>query len=94
MKNLSVEFEKHNDEYLKFERVEQKLNHRPDLHALLLLDSLLPGAGRSMISAAEHDQYWLDVDVEGLAEIITDEQILDLVRCGVNCDDDGLSFWA
>ena len=41
-----------------------------------------------MISAAKHDEIYFDFDIEELAKVITKEQILDLVRCGVNYDSD------
>jgi len=75
-------FEKFEDEFVKFENVENKLSNRPDLHAFLLLESLVPGT-TDMVSAAEHDQIYLDVDVEELAEKATEDQLRDLSRCGV-----------
>jgi hypothetical protein len=52
------------------------------LHAFNLLDKLVPGT-RDMISAAEHDEIWLEVSPEELAKVATEEQIIDLIRCGV-----------
>jgi hypothetical protein len=39
-----------------------------------------------MIEAAEHDVFYLNIDVDTLDAVITDEQILELVRCGVRMD--------
>jgi hypothetical protein len=39
-----------------------------------------------MVSAAEHDEIWLDVDCEELAKVITEDQVLELTRCGVHYD--------
>ncbi len=78
-------FEAVNDDYLKFDRIENKRNQRPDLHAWLLLDELYPNPGYGMVSAAGHDEIWLDVEGEKL-ESLTDDQILELVRCGVRHD--------
>jgi hypothetical protein len=75
-------FEAFNDDYLKFDRIENKRNQRPDLHAWLLLDELFPHPGHGIVSAAESGEIWIDVEGEKL-EILTDEQILELVRCGV-----------
>jgi hypothetical protein len=72
-------------EFLKFDRIEQKLSNRPDIHAFLLLDSLVP-RDRDMVSAAEHDEIWLDVEPEELAKVATREQVIDLIRCGVRFD--------
>ncbi|RUW56371.1 hypothetical protein [Mesorhizobium sp. M8A.F.Ca.ET.021.01.1.1] len=74
---------------------------RNDLHAFMLLESILPGAPNksgyimNMVGAAEHDRIYLDVDLEKLAEVITQEQIEELESCGVHADenDDGLSMF-
>ena len=83
------------DEFLEFKDVKPKLSQRPDLHAFLLLDQLCPGKG-DIIACAEHDEFWLDVDVEELAKVITKEQVIDLVRCGVRYDKrvDSLAMFA
>lgn len=96
MIDLDATFEKHNDDYLKFERVENKLHSRPDLCAFLLLDKLLPNDGRDMVCAAEHDEIFLDADCEKLAEVATEEDILTLTRCGVHYDSytDSLAMFA
>ena len=73
-------------EFLKFERVHNQLSNRPDIHAFLLLDKLVPRPNRDMVSSAEHDEIWLDVDPEELAEAATEEQIIELIRCGVRFD--------
>ena len=72
-------------EYIKFERVENRRSNRPDLHAFLLLDELCPSnRDRDMVCAAEHDEIWLDVDVNSF--VLTDDQIIELTRCGVRYD--------
>jgi len=94
LKELEQIFEKYNGEYIKFEHVENKLSNRPDLHALLLLDKLVPGK-RDMVAAAEHDEIYLDVELSELAEVVTEAQIRDLIRCGVRHDsyNDSLSLF-
>lgn len=69
---------------------------RPDLHAFLLLEKLLPGSDGDIVTAAEHDEIWLDIDVEALAAVITIEQIEELDSCGVMADEDhdGLHMFA
>jgi hypothetical protein len=84
--DLSEAFDKFDDEYIKFERVENKLSSRPDIHAFILLNQLQPGT-RDLVSAAEHDEIYLDIDVDKLAEVITEDQVRDLARCGVRYDD-------
>jgi len=93
MENIEAVFNKFDDEFLKFERVENKLSRRPDLHAFLLLDSLLPG-DRDIVSAAAHDEIYLDVELDQLAATaITEEQVRDLVRCGVRESEDSLCMF-
>jgi hypothetical protein len=87
IENLEELFDKHDDEYLNFKRVQPKLSSRPDIHAFIILDKLLP-AKSDIISAAEHDEIFLDVDPEELAKVATEEQIVELIRCGVRYDSD------
>lgn len=70
------------DQFLKFNLVENKRSQRPDLHAFLLLDELFPFPGRDMVASASHDEIWLDVSGDDI-ESLTDEQIIELNRCGV-----------
>ena len=84
-------FEAVNDDYLSFEKVENKRSKRPDLHAFLLLDELFP-SHVNIICNAEHDEFWLDIDEDDI-ETLTDDQILELVRSGVRYDD-GLQMLA
>jgi hypothetical protein len=79
-------FEKHDDEYLKFDRVTNKTSLRPDLHAFQLLDMLLPRSGQDMIVAASHDEIYLVADYGELAPGISEAQVVDLIRCGVRYD--------
>lgn len=87
--------EEFDQEFLKFENVRNKLSSRPDLHAFLMLDALVPGT-RNMVSSAEHDEIYLDVEIEDLAAVADPETLLDLHRCGVRYDEetDGLAMFA
>ncbi len=93
--DLRALFEKHEDEFIAFDKVTPKLSQRRDLHAFILLDRLVPGH-RVMVNAAEHDQFWLEVSPEDLAKVVTEEQVIELRRCGVmyDTDIDSLSFFA
>ena len=77
-------FEAVNDEYIKFDRVENKRSLRPDLHAFLLLDELFPNE-RDMVCSSSHDVFYLDIEGEEIDKL-TDEQVLELTRCGVMYD--------
>lgn len=82
--HISDRFEEFNNEHLKFEKVENKKSMRPDIHAFLLLDSLFPGT-ENMVDGATHDQIWLSLKMEQI-ETLTDEHIVELLRCGVLFD--------
>lgn len=86
-------FDKHGEEFLEFERVVFPKSKRPDLHAFLLLDTIVPG-DMDIVAAAEHDEIWLDIELEDLAVAgVTEEQIIELLRCGVRVDDNGLCMY-
>lgn len=65
--------------------VELTYTKRPDLNAFILLDKISPGSSDILV-AAEHDQIWLEHSEETVAKL-TDEQILELSRCGVMFDE-------
>lgn len=77
-------FEANNDEYLKFDKVENKKSKRADLHAFILLDSLVDDSG-DIVGAAEHDIIYLP-NLEDVCPHITEEQALELIRCGISID--------
>jgi hypothetical protein len=79
------QYKKYGDEFLKFDRVFNKTSNRRDLHAFNLLDKLVPGNG-AMVCSAEHDEIWLDVTPEELSKVATENQIIELIRCGVRYD--------
>lgn len=85
--------EKYEHEYLQFQRVENKRSNRPDVHAFILLDALMPAKKTDdILSAAEHDGVWLGVSTEKFSEVATEEQFVELMRCGVLYDEDCESF--
>lgn len=85
MINIKDTFAELDDEYMEFKRIENPLSSRPDLCAFILLDKLCPG-NNDIISASEHDEFYLSIDVEELAKVATKEDILTLNRCGVRYD--------
>lgn len=73
--------------YCNFESVENKLSNRPDLHALLLLDKIVPSEHYSdILSSAEHDIVYINIDIKKLIKNVTIEHIYDLCRCGITYD--------
>lgn len=82
VENIQLAFDEVNDDFLKFELVVNKRSHRPDLHAFMLLDDLVPGKS-DIVSVAEHDEIFLDIDETELSKVATKDQICELTRCGV-----------
>ena len=87
MLDLHAVFEEFTDDFLKFKRIKEPKHPREDICAFLMLHDLL-GGKRDMVSAAEHDEIWLDVDCDELAKKATREFIRDLTRYGVRYDSD------
>lgn len=85
-------FDRFKGERKKTDYLNRKQTNRPDLHAFLLLDQLVPGM-RNLISCAEHDQIWLGVRLADLASVITPEQVRELVWCGILLDEDNDSLF-
>lgn len=93
--DIEAAFEAASVEFLKFERVANKKSSRPDLHAFILLNELVPGS-RDIVSAAEHDEIYLEISPDELAKVATEQDIIDLHRCGVRYSSelDGLCMFA
>lgn len=79
-------FEKHGEAYLKFDLAGRTGTTRPDLADFILLDQLCPASG-DIVSGASHDEIYLNIDVEELAKVINEDQVIELIRCGVRYDD-------
>ena len=90
---LNKLFKDNDDEFLKFKNipVTRRLSSRPDLNAFMLLDQLAPG-DEDMVSCAEHDEIYLSLSRKAVASLASEEQILDLIRCGLRLDDFGDGF--
>ncbi len=76
---------KHKDEYIEFDRVRKKYSKRPDVSAFILLDKLAPG-GQDLITGCANGKIWLNVNINRLLTNATEEQLIDLRRCGVFYD--------
>lgn len=92
MINLREEFDKHRDEYMKFDRIDNPAHPCPDICAFLMLTKLVPCEG-NFVTWAGHDEIALDTDPDELAKVATSENIRDLVRCGVRYSDDCLKMF-
>lgn len=67
-----------------------RLHGRRDMHGMLLLDVILSRGCEfehtDMVSAAEHDQVWLDVDMHTVLSQVTHDEVKQLHACGVHID--------
>lgn len=97
IEDLADLFSRHEDEYLQFDKIRRPRHRRPDVCAFLMLDACQPrrpARPGDIISAAEHDKIYLDVDVEVLvASEPSSAFIRDLSRCGVCFDADEESLY-
>jgi hypothetical protein len=82
--DMEKEFEKESG---RFEDLPNKRARSRDIHAFLLLEELLPEDG-CIISAAEHDIIYLDIDADQFANVATPEIIQELIACGVHLESD------
>jgi hypothetical protein len=86
---LKEMFDAADDEFLKFDRIENPRHPAPDICAFLMLHDLAPTLNRGdgkvadMVACAEHDEIYLATDCKKLAEVATPEIVRDLHRCGV-----------
>lgn len=64
---------------------------RPDLYAMYLLDKLQPYIGEHshMIWQMGHEQIALSINCKELEKIITEKEVIKLIKCGIqlNVDD-------
>lgn len=91
-----IELFKQADEVMDIEvPAEFRVASRNDINAFILLDKLLPHTPSvhgnhtyygDMVSCAEHDEIWLDVELEELAKVITETQVRVLSALGVHLD--------
>jgi hypothetical protein len=75
---------RYGEEYGKFDHVLHKLSKRPDVHAIMMLDKLFDGSS-AMIVGSYSDEIWFDVHDDAIKSL-TDDQIIELSRCGVRHD--------
>ena len=86
-------FDKHEDEYLNFEKIPkaQRRHHRPDICAFIFIDEKMPGKG-DIISGSRFDEYTIDAGPENYDDPwpLTEDDVIYLLRCGISWQDGGL----
>jgi hypothetical protein len=82
------------DEYGHFERIYHPKSQRRDMHAMVLLDELFPGAEPLLTDSfyCLEDEVYLSIKQDSLSTL-TDEQIIELARCGVQYDHLSQRLW-
>lgn len=80
----------------QFDKIDNPPSKRLDLCAFLLLDRLVPWKGgiNKIVLAAGINQIWIRVDLEALAAVATEHDVVCLLRCGVfiDAENDSLSM--
>jgi hypothetical protein len=97
VKQMSKLFDKigEEDDVDFFEKTEHPIKmefKRRDLCAFVKLNELVD-SDDDIVSAADHDQIWLGVELEDLAKVITEADIQFLVACGVFISEESLSMF-
>lgn len=80
--DLQALFDKHGDEFLNFQLIENPRHPLRDVCAFLMLHDLAP-MKRVAVSYASHDQIALAAEPTLVAASATEAQVIDLIRCGV-----------
>ena len=70
------------DKKLTFEGIGNKYSQRKDLHAFILLDKIVPD-NKYLISAAEHDAIYLDINIEDFISKVSKDQLMELLLFGI-----------
>ena len=85
------------DDYGQFYRIkEHKPSSRMDLCAFIKLDSMVEPSYKNedIVTASEHDEFYLSPDMYKFAEVATEADVLYLIRCGVMFSEEGMSMFA
>lgn len=95
---IADEFEEEDIPLNAFELVKEKFSTRHDLHVYLLLDKILsrnPKVNKShaLITAARNSEVFFSFEPKDLADVITKEEIRELVLCNVSFNSEGLSMF-
>lgn len=95
---LEAIFEKYEDEFCEFHRIENPKHCRSDMCAMLMIDEIQSRSDfgdnqGNMISWAEHDVIHFDVNVENFSKVVTKEELIDLIRCGIRLEEGNFTMF-
>ena len=91
MSNVEFFKEQEEFEFNHFERIENKKSLRQDVCAMLILDSIIP-SGKNLIKSIESYNngnlmyFILNISNTEIEELLTEDDIVDLLRCGIFYD--------
>lgn len=80
-------------EYGEFGRIPPARRHsnRPDVLLFVMLDKLIP-SDSDIVTAAGHDEIYINIEASQLAEKATAADVIDMIRCGLCWDSEADSF--
>lgn len=84
--NIKDIYNKYSSQRDKFDLIENKFSNRPLIHALILLDHIYPNSNSDNDNIrffASDGDIFLTIDRDKLEKVITEEQVIDLIRCGL-----------
>ena len=76
----------------EFKNIPDKPHSRPDIAGMIALDRLGPGA-TNMVRGSDHDEIWLDADLETVAANATEADIRLLAACGIDIFNDSFHMF-
>lgn len=82
-------FKKHKKEYLKTDRLAPGVEPA-DARAIVILSKYCIGP---VIAGAEHDEVFLAVDGNKFCQNTSEEEIVELIRCGVMNSEEGFKMF-
>ena len=85
------------EEYMNFTKIppQDKPSSYPDICAMLYLEQKYGASpnGQDMVSNAQHDIFWLNIDDDKVEKEMTEDDVVYLSRCGVHWDEYGLAMF-
>lgn len=87
--NIEQRFEQYEDEYLNYRVDPNLLYKRHDVIVINVIDNLIPAQNEcspDLIVSASRDEIFFGIDAEKFSDIVTDDQLILLIRCGLRYD--------
>ena len=91
IQELKKLFKKHSEnEYIEFEKVENKKSKFADIHGLLLLEEKFPPneISHGILDNFDYETATINIEIEEDNIPLTENDIIELLRCGIDYDED------